>query len=553
VVPELTADELPRTISPPLTADQWSRFEAYAMEITAGTDDILFAAGVQWYPVILVDTGVVDVVRPATSWLPETLVASYTAHTFVGELGALSGQRAFLTARVREAGRMLVIDHPALRRLMAEDDELAEMVLRTLWQRRDALTRGPAALTVKIVGPARSREVLALRTFATRFDVPHRWDDIDASDGRLAALGIHPGDLPVAFVQGEPVRRATPGMLSERLGLSYAEAESVTVDLAVIGAGPAGMAAAIYGASEGLSTVIVDAVVPGGQAATTSRIENYLGFAFGISGAELIGRAQLQALKFGVRIFAPCEVVALEPTDTGVVLPLSDGARVHARSVIVATGASYRALPLDRWADFEGAGIYHSATPLETKQVEGSPVVVVGGANSAGQAALFLAANACEVHLVVRGDSLGATMSAYLIDRLREESRVHLHVATEVAAIDGDAVLDRVTLSTGETIPCSGMFCFIGAEPATRWLPNVAVDDHGFILTGTDVPASRAADTLARFGRAPLPFETSIPSVFAAGDVRLGSMKRVAAAVGEGSSAVASVHQVLAPRSVLAR
>jgi thioredoxin reductase (NADPH) len=429
-VPELTAGELPRTISPEMNADQWRRFEAYAMEITAGTDDILFAAGVQWYPVILVDTGVVDVVRPATSWLPETLVASYTAHTFVGELGALSGQRAFLTARVREAGRMLVIDHPALRRLMAEDDELAEMVLRTLWQRRDALTRGPAALTVKIVGPARSREVLALRTFATRFDVPHRWDDIDASDERLAALGIHPGDLPVAFVQGEPVRRATPGMLSERLGLSYAEAESVTVDLAVIGAGPAGMAAAIYGASEGLSTVIVDAVVPGGQAATTSRIENYLGFAFGISGAELIGRAQLQALKFGVRIFAPCEVVALEPTDTGVVLPLSDGARVHARSVIVATGASYRALPLDRWADFEGAGIYHSATPLETKQVEGSPVVVVGGANSAGQAALFLAANACEVHLVVRGDSLGATMSAYLVDRLREESRVHLHVAT---------------------------------------------------------------------------------------------------------------------------
>jgi thioredoxin reductase (NADPH) len=543
-------DEPARTISPVLTEEVWRRFESYGMAIIADAGDILFAAGVQWYPVILVDTGVVDVVRPATSWLPETLVASYRERTFVGELGALSGQRAFLTARVRTPGRMLALDRTALRRLMSEDDELAEIVLRTLWRRRDALTRGPAALTVKIMGPARSREVLALRTFAARFDVPHLWEDVTATDERLTALGIQPTDLPVAFVQGEPVRRATPGMLSEKLGLSYAEAENLTVDLAVIGAGPAGMAAAIYGASEGLSTVIVDAVVPGGQAATTSRIENYLGFAFGISGAELIARAQLQALKFGVRIFAPCEVVALEASDAGIVLPLSDGARVHARSVIVATGASYRALPLDRWADFDGAGIYHSATPLETRQVEGSRVVVVGGANSAGQAALFLAANACEVHLVVRGGSLDATMSAYLIDRLREDARVHIHTSTEVVGLDGDAVLDRVTLSTGETIPCSGMFCFIGAEPATRWLPNVAVDDHGFILTGTDVPTSRATDTLARFGRAPLPFETSIPSVFAAGDVRLGSMKRVAAAVGEGSSAVASVHHVLARGSV---
>ena len=292
--------------------------------------------------------------------------------------------------------------------------------------------------------------------------------------------------------------------------------------------------------------MILDGVAPGGQAATTSRIENYLGFPYGVSGASLTGSAQLQAIKFGVQIFAPCEVVALEKEDGCIVLPLTDGARVHARSVIVATGAAYRSLALDRWAEFEGVGIFYAATPLETKQVEGSPVVVVGGANSAGQAALFLSANSCTVHLIVRGPALGATMSAYLVDRLVDDPRVTIHTSAQIVGLAGEVALDGVTLSTGETLDCRGMFCFIGAEPATSWLDAAAKDEHGFVLTGSDLSLDTTAHAFAELGRGPLPFETSVPGVFAAGDVRRGSMKRVAAAVGEGSSAVASVHQALA-------
>ena len=534
------------TIAPDLTHSQWQRLEAYGVEIPAVPGTILFEAGEAWYPLILVDTGIVDVVRPANSWFDETLVASLGSRTFVGELGALSGQRAFLTARVTESGRMLRLDSAALRHLMAEDDELGNIILRTLWERRELLSRGPAALTLKIVGPAQSRDVLALRTYAARFELAHTWVDLADDSAELASHGIRSTDLPVVYVQGEPIYRATPGLVAEKVGLAYADAEDVTVDLAVIGAGPAGLAAAIYGASEGLSTVLVDRVAPGGQAAATSRIENYLGFPFGVSGADLIGQAQLQALKFGVRIFAPCEAVALSPTVDGVDVPLTDGTRIRARSVILATGASYRSLALDRWADFEGAGIYYAATPLEARQVAGLPVVVVGGANSAGQAALYLAASGCQVHLVIRGDRLDATMSAYLINRLVDDPRVELHTSTQVTGIHGDTALDRVTLSTGYTVDCRGMFCFIGAEPSTDWLTDVATDDHGFVLTGTDVPLAEAAATLSRLGRDPLPFETSVPFVFASGDVRRGSMKRVAAAVGEGSSAVASVHQALA-------
>jgi thioredoxin reductase (NADPH) len=534
----------PTSISPPLTDDQWHRLEHYATEVTAARGDALFTAGEQWYPLVLVDTGAVDVVRPANDWFGETVVASLGARTFVGELGVLSGQRAFLTARVAEEGRMLRLESPAFRRMMAEDDELGDLVLRTLWTRRESLSRGPAALTLKIVGHARSREVLALRTYAARLELAHTFHEIEPEDH--VARDIRPEHLPVVFIQGEPVANATPGILAEKLGLAYADAEDATVDLAVVGAGPSGLAAAIYGASEGLSTVLLDRVAPGGQAAATSRIENYLGFPYGVSGAALIGQAQLQALKFGVRVFAPCEAVALEPSDDGVALTLTDGSVVRARSVILATGASYRALALDRWADFEGAGIFYAATPLEAKQVAGSPVVVVGGANSAGQAALYLSANACRVSLVIRGDTIDATMSNYLVERLADDPRIDVHVATQVVGIDGDDSLERVTLSNGTTLDCRGMFCFIGAVPPTEWLPNVATDDRGFLVTGTDVPLAEAAATLGLLGRDPLPFETSVPFVFASGDVRRGSMKRVAAAVGEGSSAVASVHQALA-------
>lgn len=314
----------------------------------------------------------------------------------------------------------------------------------------------------------------------------------------------------------------------------------------MVGGGPAGLAAAIYGASEGLSTVLLDAVAPGGQAASTSRIENFLGFPFGVSGGDLIGQAVLQALKFGVRVYAPCEAVALAQVGADLLdVTLSDGRVIRARSAIVTAGAAYRRLALDRWEDFERSGVYYAATPLELRQVQNKPVVVVGGANSAGQAALYLAAHGSPVHLVIRGTDLRTRMSSYLADRLAEDPRVQVHTASQVTALDGNGTLESVTIDSAGAVDARGLFCFIGADPATSWLPAIDRDTDGFIRTGTDV----AVQSIAQWrdlGREPFPFETSAPRVFAAGDVRRGSMKRVAAAVGEGSSAVASVHRALA-------
>ncbi|MDQ0893792.1 FAD-dependent oxidoreductase [Agromyces ramosus] len=540
--------------SPDLTDAQWQRLGAYGVPIEAAAGDVLFRSGDRRYDLILVESGTVDIVREPLAWVEETTIATLGARSFVGELGLLNGQRAFLTARVAEPGRMLRVDHEALQRLMAEDDELCDLMLRALWARREELRKGPAAWTLKIIGSARSRESAALRRYAERLDLVHSWVDADdpVTAAAFASHGFSADDLPVAIVQGENVVRATPGRLAELLGLAYAAEDDFTVDLAVVGAGPAGLAAAIYGASEGLRTVLLDAVAPGGQSAATSRIENYLGFPFGVSGDALTSQASLQAFKFGVRVVAPCEAVRLESTTGGLQLTLADGAIVSARAVVVTTGVAYRSLDLDRWKDFESAGIFYAASPLELRQVAGAEVAVVGGANSAGQAALALAANGCHVRLVVRSNDLSAQMSSYLVDRIVEDPRIDVHTGSQVVALHGDHDLERVTLAGGTdgTVECRGLFCFIGAEPATDWLTGVERDEHGFVHTGADVIGLGAA--WRDLGRMPLPFETSIPRVFAAGDVRRGSMKRVAAAVGEGSSAVASVHRALAAAEVFA-
>jgi thioredoxin reductase (NADPH) len=539
-------------ITPELTDAQWERLRRYGVPQDADVGDVLFRAGDRHYDLILVDSGEVEVVREALWWTAEERLAVLGPRTFVGELGLLNGQRAFLTARVTAAGRMLRIDHDALQRMMAEDDELCDLMLRTLWARRELLRHGPAAWTLKIVGSSRDAESTALRRYAERLELVHTWVDVD--DPGLThdvwSHGYTRDDIPVAIVQGEIVRNATPGQVAEMLGLAYTAEDDTDFDLAVVGAGPAGLAAAIYGASEGLRTVLLDAVAPGGQSATTSRIENYLGFPFGVSGDALTSQASLQAFKFGVRIAAPCPVVRLDP-DSGVHrLLLADGVIVRARAVVVTTGVAYRGLPLDRWDDFEGAGIHHAASALELRQVAGSDVVVVGGANSAGQAALALAASSCRVRLVVRSADLAERMSSYLVDRIREDPRIEVHTGTQVAGLHGDDRLTSVTLrgATDETVDCAGLFCFIGAVPATDWLAGLERDEHGFLRTGADVLT--LDDGWRDAGRMPLPFETSVPRVFAAGDVRRGSMKRVAAAVGEGSSAVASVHRALEMKEV---
>jgi thioredoxin reductase (NADPH) len=366
----------------------------------------------------------------------------------------------------------------------------------------------------------------------------------------MKAAGVDATQLPVVLIADEVLTNVTPGILAERIGLTYARPSGEQVDLTVIGAGPAGLAAAVYGASEGLDTVLLDATGPGGQAAASSRIENYLGFPNGLSGSELTGLAAIQALKFGARIYSPCTVVSLDPHGERLRVVLEDGTEINSRAVVVATGARYRALPLPRWSDFEGAGIYYAATELEARAVAGKPVTVVGGANSAGQATLFLAGRGSDVSLVIRGTDIRAEMSSYLVDRLLADPRVTVHTSTEVTALDGVDSLQSLTITDRATgarpsRPSAGLFCFIGATPATEWLVGVDTDENGFLLTDAQLDAASLTETWQTLGRAPLPFETSVPGLFAAGDVRRGSMKRVAAAVGEGASAVASVHRAI--------
>lgn len=534
-------------MSPDLSDVHWQRLVAAAVPQDVEVGDYVFRTGEAGYDLIVVESGEIEIVRDALRWIGEAVITTVGPGRFAGELGILNGQSAFLSARVTKAGRVHRLSRAALREIMSEDDELCDLILHALWARRESLRTGPAAMTLKFVGTTTSNDFLSLRRFAERLDLVHKAVALAPSDlDTLDAHEVTAEDLPVAYVQGEPIPRATPGLVAERLGLSYRSESDEIVDLVVVGGGPAGLAAAIYGASEGLSTVLLDAVAPGGQAASTSRIENFLGFPFGVSGGDLIGQAVLQALKFGVRVYAPCEAVALAQVGADLLdVTLSDDRVIRARSAIVTSGAAYRRLALDRWEDFERSGVYYAATPLELRQVQNKPVVVVGGANSAGQAALYLAAHGSPVHLVIRGTDLRTRMSSYLADRLAEDPRVQVHTASQVTALDGNGTLESVTIDSAGAVDARGLFCFIGADPATSWLPAIDRDTDGFIRTGTDV----AVQSIAQWrdlGREPFPFETSAPRVFAAGDVRRGSMKRVAAAVGEGSSAVASVHRALA-------
>ena len=541
---------------PRLTEDECIRLRAFGTAQTVNVGDTLFEPGDVTYDLVLIDEGVVDIVSAPTLGKPEALVVQHRAGGFIGELNLLTGQTVYLTARVSEPGTVYRIGPEAFRRVMSEDPELSDLLLKALLTRRKLLKDAPAAArNIIIVGSSLSSTALALRTYAARQVLPHKWFDAETVEGKrvMAAADLSAADLPAVLTPSRTLRRTTPGELAEHLGLSYHRSADRSIDVAVVGGGPAGLAAAVYGASEGLATVLIDAVATGGQAAASSRIENYLGFPSGLSGAELTGRASIQALKFGAELSSPCKAASLDCTGGQLRVVLQDGTDIVTRSVIIATGARYRSLPLERWPDFEGAGIYYAATEIEARVCGNQPVAVVGGANSAGQAALYLASRDSAVNLVVRGHDLFSDMSAYLADRLHATPQVTIHTQTEVTALHGDASLSRVTLTnraTGEAqdAPCSGLFCFIGAVPATDWLTRVALDEDGFIRTDTELHASDLGEIWAHMGRAPLPFETSMPAVFAAGDARSGSMKRVAAAVGEGSSAIRSVHAALGVR-----
>lgn len=535
---------------PYLSANQIERLRGYGVEENIAVGEFIFRPGDATYDLILIDSGAIEIVREASADEPELVITRHDPGRFIGEMNLLTGQMVYLSARVVEAGVVHRISSTRFRRLMAEDGELSDILLSAFRARRELL-KGVASRSVEIIGTAASAASLALRTYATRLELAHQWLDADSVSGvaLMMTASLRAEDLPAVVLTGAVLKNATPGILSEHLGLSY-RTLSENVDLTVVGAGPAGLAAAVYGASEGLSTVLLDSVGPGGQAAASSRIENYLGFPNGLSGANLTSRGVVQALKFGARVYSPCEVVGLDRSGAQLLVRLSDGSELHTGTVIIATGAQYRALPLDRWNEFVGAGIYYAATELEARACVDQPVAVVGGANSAGQAALFLAGRGSKVTVVVRGPDVKASMSWYLVERMMAHPAITIETSTAVTELRGGATLESVTLTnnrTGESRDQdeNALFCFIGATPATRWISGLVVEPSGFISTDVRIAAQQLGAEWESIGRTPLPFETSMPNVFAAGDVRHGSMKRVAAAAGEGASAVASVHQAL--------
>jgi thioredoxin reductase (NADPH) len=538
---------------PHLSSSQLDIIRERSTETVVEPGTSVGSAGDVDYDFILVEVGDLEVVRFAAFGLPEQVIAIFGPGSFLGELDMLTGQAAMFSARMPLGGVVQRMPRSIFRRLMSDAPELSDVILKAFVARREFLRTSEAALSIQIVGGALSPETLELRNWATRLNVVHSWLDVETDEGHrsLRSLGLNVDDLPVVIAPTAILRSATPGELAEQLGLAYRSVPGKVYDLVVIGGGPAGLATAVYGASEGLDLLVLEGTVVGGQAGASARIENYLGFPSGIAGADLTAKALVQAEKFGAEIKSPCEVTSLRVTDN-LVATLSDGGEVSAHSIVIASGANYRKLSLERWADFEGNGIYYAATELEASACgnDGPEVTVIGGANSAGQAALFLASRGSRVRLVVRADDLRIEMSTYLATRILADNRIEVHLGTEVMGVEGGDHLDSIVLAnkiggTRESVPCAGLFCFIGAVPATSWLEGVKLDRSGFILTDIDLPETQPRDSFGLLGRPPLAFETSVPGLFAVGDVRHGSMKRIAAAVGEGSSAIRSVHQAI--------
>jgi thioredoxin reductase (NADPH) len=543
--PRTSSEQPPGGSRPVLSESQLEVLRGYGTEQRVAIGDVLFRDGDPTYDLIVLLEGEVRITEHYAH-PDESVIATYGPRDFLGEIGLLTGQRAYLTAVVSAPGRILRIPLERVHVIMDQELDLSELILRAFLVRHSKLTRLGSGLT--LVGSRFDVDTRRLLEVLSRNRLSSRWLDLEgepAAEALVCRLKIPVADLPIVVVPGgELLRNPSNRALLDALGLAAPPADEggppEVCDLLVVGGGPAGLAAAVYGASEGLTTTLAEDTALGGQAGTSSRIENYLGFPAGLSGEELAARAALQAHKFGVRVKLGCKAVTLcSRVDTHEVR-FDDGEVVSARSVIIATGARYNRLALDRLADFEGVGVYYAATQMEAQACTGGPVVIVGGGNSAGQAALFLARTCSEVHLAIRGQTLAHSMSRYLIERIEQAPGIHVLYRTEVTALLGDGALQGVVLrdkgnSTTSTLSVSGLFVFIGAAPSTDWLNGqVAVDEDGFVLTGADIPVAR----LESVEHAPLLLETSRPGIFCVGDVRSRSVKRVATAIGEGSMAV---------------
>jgi thioredoxin reductase (NADPH) len=492
----------------------------------------------------------------------QRVIGIHGPRRFLGELGLLTGQAAFVTAVVREPGEVLVVPADRLRQIVTHDQVLGDLILRAMLLRRSILIG--LGVGLRIIGSRYSSDTRGLRDFAMRNRIPHHWIDLESEPGAealLSRLGVDPSECPVVLLGPERLLRNPSNVeLARALGLRHATAPEVTCDLVVVGAGPAGLASAVYGASEGMSTMVVEALATGGQAGTSSKIENYLGFPAGIAGGELAERATIQARKFGAELTVPGEGSALDPEDGCFRVQLSDGESVIARTVVIATGVRYRKLPVRGLAELEGISVHYAATLMEAQLCRGDPVVLVGGGNSAGQAALFLSRFVPHLTLVIRESELSENMSRYLADRIARIPSVEVLAHCEVRELVVEETLDAVVVedtTTGErrTVPARALFVFIGAEPHTEWLRGrLALDDGGYILTGDDAAAASGSQRGSNGSRrSELPLETSLRGVFAAGDVRSGSTPRVSSAVGDGANAIREAYEVLHGRLHIVR
>jgi len=538
---------------PRLTPEQIARVEAHGAPRALDGGDVLVEAGDTPVPFFVIKSGEVEVVRMTGDG--EQLVVTHGPGSFTGEANMLLGRPSLMRLRVTGPGEAIELTREQLLAIVQNDTEIGDLVMRGYIYRRLELVAHGLGDAV-LLGSVHCASTLRIREFLFRNGHPYAYVDLDREPDVEAILDrfhVKSADIPVLICRGDRILR-NPGndAIAECLGFNAGIDREHVRDVVVVGAGPAGLAAAVYGASEGLDVLVVESTAPGGQAGSSSRIENYLGFPMGVSGQDLTGRALTQAQKFGAQIMIAKGAIALDCASLPYRVRLDDGPSIPARTVILAMGAEYRRPAIENLARFQGAGVYYSATPMEATLCAGEEVVVVGGGNSAGQAAVFLSSLARRVYMLVRGDGLASTMSRYLIRRIEDSAAIELRPWTEIVALDGDNHLERVQwrdnrTQAAETRAIRHVFLMTGAVPNTAWVRGcLALDERGFVKTGTvltraDLPAGRWPA-----GRVPQVLETSLPGVFAVGDVRSGSMKRVASAVGEGSTAISLVHQALA-------
>lgn len=537
---------------PRLTEAQIQRVEHFGTRRSVQPGEELFRQGDDRVHFHVILRGELDIVRPDPGG--ETLIVRHQPGEFTGETNMLSGRRSLVTGRMPAGGEVLDVAPEELRRLVVTDAEVSELLMRAFILRRVSLISRQLG-DVVLVGSRHDPGTLRIREFLTRNGHPHAFLDVDRDEGGQAILDrfqVQPGEIPVVVCRGTRLLKAPSNAeLAECLGFNAAIDTRAVRDLVVVGAGPAGLSAAVYAASEGLDVLVLEANAPGGQAGSSSKIENYLGFPTGISGQALAGRAFTQAQKFGAEVAIARAARKLDCSGRPYVLELDDGSRVRARSVVIASGARYRKLEVADLERFENAGVYYGATNVEAQLCQGEEAVVVGGGNSAGQAAVFLAGIARHVHMLVRSGGLAETMSRYLIRRIEESPAITLRTWTQIEALEGTEALERIRwrqTHSGETEerPVRHVFCMTGAIPNTGWLDGcVALDDKGFVRTGQDLGPEEQAASHWPLSRPPLLLETSQPGIFAVGDVRAGNVKRVASAVGEGSICIQLVHRFL--------